>query len=225
MGVLDQQDREGTECRRQQPDPPTVETTPNQEDQNQREEIEAGRGRPPYQVNLVVSGLAGPLTQNPHQEDRQRAVNEKRVPFVVRIYGGTLRVEVLGQVFWQLDAGFHHRKESLIRMHMGLAVPILPGKAKNRTHGQDTNQQQDGTLRGRRWLRTGSGLSHPPPQLPFGRAETPRPPRYSKSVALLGFPPPGFDLRNAWRPRNRGWRFASGCRVHARWCSSSASSD
>ena len=84
MGLLDLDDGERAQRRRQQTDAPVVEPPPNQINHEHGQQIAHCRQRAPHQMHLIVSGLPEPFGDVARDEDGERAIHEKAVAAIVR---------------------------------------------------------------------------------------------------------------------------------------------
>ncbi len=85
MGLLDLQDRERRESCAKQGHPAVIQTSGDNVNQQDRQQITEGGYLPPHQIHLVVASLANPFGNVTHYDDRQIAVYEKAITAILRI--------------------------------------------------------------------------------------------------------------------------------------------
>ena len=156
MRLLDRQRGETEQQRREHPHLGSVQATAEQEGQEHADQTERRRQHPPDYVDGPVLGHVERDRDQPHEEDRQRAVDEEAVALVVRIERRRLRVEVLPHRLRQRERAGDHGEEALVGVEvllverdlaagldLGRGVPVQSTEAQRR---RDRQHHQEGEL-------------------------------------------------------------------------------
>ncbi len=139
--MLDRKRRKRVEERRDQARQPAEQTLRHEEDEQHGRGIEQRRKIAPDQHHLVVVVLVQQHRGRLDNEERQRAVDERRDVAVVGVERRRIRVEVLADAGGQLDCHARQRHVALVRVQVGVAVPVDVVGAHANRGGQDQQQR------------------------------------------------------------------------------------